>query len=228
MPESLTWEEPATLPVAGVTAYALYGLEGRNLKAGGYVLTQGTGGTSIFALQVCLRLLKKIHTNLLKLAVAGGAVVITTTSSDEKEPQLKALGAAHVINYKSNPNWGEIASSISDGIGVDHIIEVGGPASIVQSLEAVRIDSVINMIGFLGGVKDPNEPSYFEILMSLCTVRGLLCGSKVQFEELVRAVDNCKINPFYDKVFSLDEAKGAYRFVAEQKHFAKVIVKIAR
>lgn len=172
-------------------------------------------------------LFKKIHTNLSKLAVAAGAVVIATTSSSEKEARLKALGVAHVINYRSNPNWGEIARSISGGIGVDHVIEVGGPASIAQSLKAVRIDGVINLIGFLGGVKDPNEPSYFEILMSLCTVRGLLCGNKVLSEELVRAIDNCKIKPIYDKIFSLEEAKEAHRFVAEQKHFAKVVVKIA-
>ncbi|KAK5994492.1 Zinc-type alcohol dehydrogenase-like protein [Cladobotryum mycophilum] len=214
MPKSPTWEEAATLLVASVTAWnALYGLEGRRLKVWDFVLTQGTRGTSIIALL---------------LAVAAGATVIATTSSKRKAVKLKALGATHVINYKSDSNWGDTVRLIIRGTGVDHVIEVGGPTSMAQSLKAIKIDRVINLIGFLGGFKDPNEPSYFQTLFSLCTVRGLLCGSKVQFEELNCVIDNRGIKPAYDdKVFTLRETKEAYRFLADQKHFAKVVIKIA-
>jgi NADPH:quinone reductase-like Zn-dependent oxidoreductase len=131
VPSNLSLVEAATLPCAAVTAWnALYGLESRALKPGQTVLTQGTGGVSIFAVQ---------------FAKAAGARVIATTSSAEKAEMLKKLGADHVINYKETPNWGEKAKELtSDGHGVEHVVEVGGPTTLAQSLNAIAIDGVIS------------------------------------------------------------------------------------
>ena len=168
MPSSLSYEEGATLPCAGVTAWnSLHG--SKPLAPGEVVLTQGTGGVSIFAVQ---------------FAKAAGAIVISTTSSAEKAERLKKLGADHVINYKEVPNWGEEAKKLTPGgEGVDHIVEVGGPESIKQSFEAIKIGGVITVVGFVGGVK--GGPGFLEPLMRLCSVRGILVGNRVQFEAMV-------------------------------------------
>lgn len=134
IPKSLNWLEASTLSCAALTAWnALYGL--KQVTPGDVVLTQGTGGVSIFAVQ---------------FAKAAGATVISTTSSASKADILKKLGADHVINYKENPNWGEEAKKLTPGgEGVDHILEVGGPATMAQSLKAVKIDGVISIIGYV-------------------------------------------------------------------------------
>lgn len=170
MPSNLSFIEAATLPCAAVTAWnALYGLT--PLQPGDIVLTQGTGGVSIFALQ---------------FAKAAGATVIATTSSAAKGEVLKKLGADHVINYKEVPNWGEKAKSLTPkGLGIHHIIEVGGPTTMAQSLKAIKLDGVISVIGFVGGNAE-KEPSFLEALSNICTVRGLFVGSRVQHEDMVR------------------------------------------
>jgi NADPH:quinone reductase-like Zn-dependent oxidoreductase len=192
MPPSLNWQEGATLPCAALTAWnALFGL--KPLAPGDVVLTQGTGGVSIFAVQ---------------FAKAAGAAVISTTSSKEKADTLKNLGADHVINYNETPNWGEKAKGLTPkGEGVNHILEVGGPSTMTQSLKAIKIDGVISIIGFLGGsAKD--QPSFLDALLNICTVRGVLVGSRLQFEEMNRAIEACKIKPVVDKkVFTLEQTK---------------------
>lgn len=132
IPNSLNWQEASTLSCAALTAWnGLYGL--KQVVPGDVVLTQGTGGVSIFALQ---------------FAKAAGATVIATTSSASKAEILKKLGADHVLNYKENPNWGEEAKKLTPGgEGVNHILEVGGPATMAQSLKAIKIDGVISIIG---------------------------------------------------------------------------------
>ncbi|KAF4631911.1 hypothetical protein G7Y89_g6214 [Cudoniella acicularis] len=205
MPSNLNYLEASTLTCAGVTAWnALYGL--KNLLPGQTVLTQGTGGVSIFAVQ---------------FAKAAGATVIATTSSAQKAATLKKLGADHVINYKDEPNWGEKAKSLSrGGEGVDHILEVGGPSTMKQSLEAVKIDGVISIIGFLGGGSKEKEPSFLDALKKVCTVRGLVVGSRGMFEEMNRAIEGNHIKPVVDeKVFTLEELREAYQYMWDQKHF---------
>jgi NADPH:quinone reductase-like Zn-dependent oxidoreductase len=152
MPSNLNFLEGSTLTCAALTAWnALYGLESRGLKPGQTVLTQGTGGVSIFALQ---------------FAKAAGARVIATTSSDKKAELLKKYGADHVINYKETPNWGEAAKSLTPGgAGVEHVVEVGGPTTMAQSLKAIKIDGVISIIGFIGGF-DKEQPSFLDCLVS--------------------------------------------------------------
>jgi len=212
MPASLNWQEAATLSCAGVTAWnALYGV--KPLTPGDVVLTQGTGGVSVFAVQ---------------FAKAAGATVIATTSSAAKAEHLKKIGADHVINYKDTPDWGEAAAKLTPkGEGVSHVVEVGGPSTMAQSLKAVKIGGVITIIGFVGGPPAPGQPGFLSVLQSLCIVRGILVGSRVQFEEMSRAIDAGKIKPCIDeKVFTLEEAKEAYEYVSAQKHFGKVTIRI--
>ncbi|TVY52841.1 Zinc-type alcohol dehydrogenase-like protein [Lachnellula cervina] len=172
----------------------------------------GTGGVSTFAVQ---------------FAKAAGAKVIATTSSAKKAEVLRKLGADEVINYKEVAAWGEKAKSLTaGGEGVDHIIEVGGSTTMAQSLKAIKIDGVISIIGFLGGDGE-KEPSFLEALIKLCTVRGILVGNRIQFEEMNRAIEINKIKPVVDeKVFALEELKEAYQYMWDQKHFGKLTIKI--
>ena len=156
--------------------------------------------------------------NIIQFAKAAGARVIATTSSDAKAEVLKKLGADHVINYKTDENWGETAKKLTPGgLGLDHIIEVGGPKTIKQSLNAIKIDGVITVIGFLGG-HSKDEPSFLEVLLHSCVVRGGLVGSRQQFEAMNKAIDANGIKPVVDeKVFALEELKEAYQYMVSAR-----------
>jgi NADPH:quinone reductase-like Zn-dependent oxidoreductase len=208
-PSNLTALEASTLPCAALTAWnALYGL--RPLRPGQTVLTQGTGGVSIFALQ---------------FAKAAGAKVVATTSSDDKADILKKLGADVVINYKNNPNWGTTAKRYTTD-GFDFIIEVGGPSTMRQSLNAIKIDGIISVIGFLGGASAEEQPSTLEALSTVSTIRGVFVGSRQQFEDMNQAIKVANIKPVIDEtIFSFDQVKEAYQFLSDQKHFGKLCVK---
>lgn len=210
-PSNLSFEEASTLSCAAVTAWnGLYGVEGRELKAGQWVLTQGTGGVSVFALQ---------------LAKAAGARVIATTSSASKGETLRKLGADHVINYREDKAWGETAKKITGGRGVDHVIEIGGANTMEQSLKALRFEGIMSVIGFIGGGGSP--PSLLETLMHAVVVRGVLIGSRLQFEDMNRAIEANDIHPVVDdKIFAMDELPEAYQFQWDQKHFGKVVVRL--
>lgn len=211
MPPSLNWFEAATLTCAAVTAWnGLYGL--KPLAPGDVVLTQGTGGVSIFALQ---------------FAKAAGATVISTTSSPEKAEILKKLGSDHVINYKITPNWGQKAKELTPkGEGVDNVLEVGGPATMSQSLNAVKVDGLISVIGFISG-DSKEQPTFMDALTKICNIRGLLVGSRDQFEAMNRCIEANKIKPVVDKkIFALDDLKEAYQYMWDQKHFGKLVIKI--
>jgi len=211
MPKNLNFEEGSSLVCAGLTAWnALYGLEGRQIKPGHVVVTQGTGGVSIFAVQ---------------FAKAAGCTVVSTTSSNEKAEELKKLGADHVINYKENPNWGEKAKELTGG--AHHVIEVGGPNTVAQSLKAVRPEGVISIIGFLGGGKGEKTPTLLDCLMNVCTARGILVGSRQQFEDMIAAVEANNIKPVVDKqTFKLEQAVEAFQYMWDQKHFGKLCITI--
>ncbi|KAL6828684.1 hypothetical protein V8C40DRAFT_196433 [Trichoderma camerunense] len=214
-PSNLTALEASTLPCAGLTAWnALFGSADHTVKAGHWVLVQGSGGVSIFALQ---------------FAKAAGARVIATTGSPAKAEQLKKLGADHVLNYKEDPNWGETAKKLTGGRGVDHVVQVAGAKEMEQSIAAVKMCGAIDIIGFLAGGGDEKEPSFLRCLSSLFTARGILVGSRVQLEELVEAIEAHPetLRPVIDeKVFKLEELKEAYEYQWSGKHFAKVAVEI--
>lgn len=213
MPSTLDFQQSSTLPCAAVTAWnALYGVESKSLKPGDTILTQGTGGVSMFALQ---------------FAKAAGARVISTTSSDAKAEILKKLGADLIINYKTDENWGETAKKATPGgAGCSHVVEVGGPKTMAQSLKAIRPEGTITIIGFLGGYSK-DQPTFLDCLNNLCTVRGIMVGSRQQFEQMNEAIDANGIKPVVDeKVFSLEDTKEAYRYMWDQKHFGKLTIKI--
>ena len=141
---------------------------------------------------------------------------------------IKKLGADHVINYKETPSWGEEAAKLTPGnAGVQHVVEVGGPTTMAQSLKAIGIDGVISIIGFIGGMTK-DQPTFLDCLNNICTVRGVLVGSRLQMEDMCRAIEQNDIHPIVDeKVFGLKELKEAYQYMWEQKHFGKLTVRVA-
>lgn len=141
--------------------------------------------------------------------------MIATTSSAQKAETLKNLGADHVINYKTDPNWGELARKLTpDGVGVDHVIEVGGTGTLEQSFKCTKFEGVISVIGFLTGVDPKGQPSIVDTLSNIITVRGVYVGGKDLMRDMVRAIEANDIHPVVDKkVFSLDHAQDAYRYM---------------
>lgn len=140
---------------------------------------------------------------------------------------LQKFGADYVINYIETPNWGEEAKKITGGLGVDHVIEVGGSGTLQQSLEAIKIEGVISLIGFMVDNKSNDEPKLLQALYHACIVRGVLTGNKAQFQEMNDFIDRHNIRPIVDqKTFDFKEVKEAYRYLQGQKHFGKVTIKI--
>ncbi|PLB53935.1 NAD(P)-binding protein, partial [Aspergillus steynii IBT 23096] len=211
MPSTLSYVEAATLPCSALTAWnALHGLT--PLKRDDFVLTQGTGGVSLFAVL---------------FALAAGATVIATTSSSEKAEKLKSMGVQHVLNYREDPNWGETARKLTRGeLGCHRVIEVGGPQTIKQSFECVARGGEIDVIGFLTGQGHAEDgPTYLEPLMQACMVRGIEVGNHIQFREMNRAIEDGNIKPVVDhRIFGLKELKEAYEYVWGQRQFGKVAI----
>jgi NADPH:quinone reductase-like Zn-dependent oxidoreductase len=205
-PDHLSFEEASTLPCAALTAWvALYGP--RPVQAGQTVLTLGTGGVSVFAIQ---------------FAKAAGATVISTSSSDTKLAAAKKLGADHLINYKTTPEWEAEVLRLTGGLGVDHVIEVGGGGTMTRSVLSCAIGGQIHMIGVVSGMGELN-PAY---LIACKTVRGFMVGSRSDFEAMNKAVAAHRIKPAIDKVFAFEAAGDAYRHLDSGSHFGKVVVRI--
>ena len=207
LPEHLSFEEGATLPCAAVTAWnALYG--GRPLRVGESVLVLGTGGVSIFALQI---------------AHAAGARVIATSSSDGKLAQAKTLGASDGVNYRDHPEWHEQVLQLTGGRGVDHVVEVGGTGTLPRSIAAARLGGQVHQIGVLtgGGTIDPSTAMRKGLIQ-----RGIYVGSRQMFEALNNAIELHRITPVIDRVFGFEQAKDAYRHLESQKHVGKVVIRV--
>jgi NADPH:quinone reductase-like Zn-dependent oxidoreductase len=226
-PDNLSDIEAATLPCAAVTSWnALYGL--KPLKPGQTVLVQGTGGVSLFALQVRPLATTRPEAELTnsQFAKAAGARVIATTSSKAKAEKLKQLGADHVINYVEDTKWGETARKLTPGgVGCDHVIEVGGAATMTQSLVATKYEGIISIIGFLGGAKP--KDNILEVLNRVCTIRGVYVGSREQMEDMCAAIEANDIKPVVDgQEFTLDKVREAYDYMWEKKHFGKLGIRI--
>jgi NADPH:quinone reductase-like Zn-dependent oxidoreductase len=206
VPANLSDEEAACLPCAGLTAWRALMVEGR-VKPGDVVLAQGTGGVSVFALQ---------------FAKAAGATVIITSSSDEKLERARALGADHTINYRTTPDWPKAARDLTGGVGVDHVIEVGGAGTFAQSLQAIALGGHIAVIGVLSGVvKDLSVAAMFA---ANARIHGITVGSRAQFEAMVRAVEANDIHPVIDKRFPLAEAPAAFKAMKAGEHFGKIVL----
>ncbi len=207
VPGHLTAEEAATLPCAALTAWnALF--DSSRIKPGDSVLVQGSGGVSIFALQ---------------FARLAGARVIATSSHDAKLDRARALGVSDGINYKTTPDWGDVVRKLTDGIGVDHVVEVGGAGTLPQSLRAVRTGGTISLIGVLSGAGQVNP---MPILMKGVRVQGIFVGSRVMFEEMNRAIALHKLRPVVDRVFPFEEAVEALRYMESGAHFGKIVIRL--
>jgi len=208
IPESLSFEEASTLPCAGVTAWNALSVSG-NVKAGETVLTLGTGGVSIFALQ---------------LAKLFGARVIATTSSESKMAKLKELGADETINYRVREDWDSAVLEITEKKGVDHVIEVGGGDTLGRSLTSVRLGGHVAMIGALSGPAGFNPISVF---MKAVRLQGIFVGSRKMLEDLCKAVEVNRMKPVIDRVFEFDEAREALKYMQSGSHFGKIVLRIS-
>lgn len=203
-PKGWSHTEAATLSTAALTAWrALFADD--HLQPGDSVLVQGTGGVSIFALQ---------------FAKLAGATVIATSSSDEKLERLRAMGADHGINYRTTPEWGATVLALTGGRGVDHVVEVGGPGTLVQSMNATRIGGHVSVIGILTGLA--GELPVVTALIRQLRLQGVLVGSRSQQQAMVRAIDAGGLRPVIDRSFALEEITDAFRYQETNRHFGKI------
>ncbi|HEX4137544.1 MAG TPA: NAD(P)-dependent alcohol dehydrogenase [Bryobacteraceae bacterium] len=209
IPPGLSFEESATLPCAGVTAWSALMVHGRPIKPGDTVLCLGTGGVSIHALQ---------------FAKATGAKVIVTSSSDEKLARAKKLGAWSGINYKTHPEWQKEVARITGGRGVDCVVEVGGIGTLARSYESIGFGGKIALIGFLGGPTGEQTP--YGLMMKGGSLFGVGVGSTAMFDDMNRAIAANGIKPVVDKVFPFEEAPEAFRQFAAGNFFGKVVITV--
>jgi len=200
LPEYLSFEEAATLPCAGVTAWHALVTEG-GLKAGESVLLQGTGGVSVFALQFA-----KMH----------GAKVTATSSKPEKIERLKAMGADVTINYLDEPDWHKIAK------GIDHVVEVGGAGTLPKSLRAVRPGGRVYVIGVLSG---RGEMDFTNVFMRNIRLQGIFVGSREMAEQMLAVMTAVEMRPVIDRVFAFSEVREALHHMKSGAHFGKVVVR---
>jgi NADPH:quinone reductase-like Zn-dependent oxidoreductase len=205
IPDHLSFEEAATLPCAAVTAWNALFVSG-GIRSGDSVLVLGTGGVSIFALQ---------------FAHMAGARVIATSSSGAKLEKLREMGASAVINYKTNPEWDKPVRDLTGGVGVDHVVEVGGAGTLPLSIKSVRRGGHIALIGVLtgGGEIDPRP-----ILIKSIRIQGLYVGSREMFEAMNRAIALYGFKPVIGRVFPANDIVEAMHYMASGAHFGKVCV----
>jgi NADPH:quinone reductase-like Zn-dependent oxidoreductase len=207
-PRGFSAVQSATLTCAGLTAWRALMAEAR-IKPGDVVLTQGTGGVSIFALQ---------------FARAAGCRVIATSSSDAKLDRLKALGADELINYRETPDWASRAVELTDGRGVDVVVEIGGAGTLPQSIQAIRVGGHISLIGVLTGFA--GEVPTAALMAKDATVKGIMVGSRAQQLDMIRAIEANGIEPVIDANFSLEGIADAFRLQESQRHFGKICLDV--
>jgi NADPH:quinone reductase-like Zn-dependent oxidoreductase len=214
-PEHLSYEEAATLPCAGVTAWNALrhaGEPARPTLPGETIVIQGTGGVSIFALQFAKLL---------------GARVIGTSSSDEKLTRAYGLGLDAGCNYKERPEWSAWVSEVTGGQGADRIIEVGGAGTFGQSLRATRVGGMVAQIGVLSGAATSEPLALTPILHKQLQVQGIYVGSRAMFEEMNAAIAKARLRPVIDRVFGFDQVREAFVHMQSASHFGKIVIRVA-
>jgi NADPH:quinone reductase-like Zn-dependent oxidoreductase len=221
-PAHLSFEQAATLPCAALTAWNAL-VEQGHLRAGQTVLVQGTGGVSLFALQIA-----RMH----------GATVILTSSADEKLDRARRLGANgvpgelarwgahHAVNYKSTPDWDKAAKDLTANAGVDHVVEVGGQGTITKSLSAVRPAGHVHVIGVLSGTDAGTGIDVRSILTRSVHINGIYVGSRAMFHRMNAAISANNLQPIVDRVFPLSEARAAFEHMQNGCHFGKIVLSL--
>ena len=206
IPNGYSYAEAATLPTAALTAWnGLF--ETGSIESGQSVLIEGTGGMSIFGLQ---------------LAKAAGAKIFATTSSEKKAERLKSMGVEEVVNYKTDERWGKTIFKRSNG-GVHNVLDVGGGSTMNQSIEAARMGADIIAIGILSGGRK-GSITFPKIFFKFLNIRGIAVGSKKMQEDMVNFINNKGIKPIIDKSFGFDELQQAFEYQASGKHFGKIVL----
>ena len=208
IPDHLTFEEAATLPCAGVTAYRALFVEGR-LKKGEFVLLEGTGGVSTFGLQ---------------FAAAAGARPIITSSSDDKIAKVKTMGAFGTVNYRTNPEWQKEVRKLTGDAGVSHVLEVGGRDTLPRALEALAYDGHIALIGGLSGFA--SDVPAGRLLGMGARVTGIYVGSRADFEAMNRFMSQHKIRPIIDRVFPFEQSLQAFELMDNGSYLGKIVIKL--
>lgn len=205
-PKGWTHLEAATLPCAALTAWRALVVDG-GVKAGDSALVLGTGGVAIFALQ---------------MAKAMGATVIVTSSSDAKLERARSMGADFTVNYKSDPEWGRTIRTWTGKRGVDHVLEIGGPGTLAQSIVAARIGGHISMIGILTGIK--GEVPTLAMMAKQIRLNGIIVGSRAHQLDMIRGLEATGIKPVIDKTFPLESLADAFHYEEQAQHFGKICV----
>lgn len=207
-PKGWSHTEAATLPCAALTAWRALVVEG-GIKAGDSVLILGTGGVAIFALQ---------------FAKAMGATAIVTSSSDEKLARAREMGADFTVNYKTDPDWGDTVRKWTGKRGVDHVLEIGGPGTLAQSINAVRLGGHISLIGILTGLK--GEVPTMLLMAKQIKLKGIIVGSRAHQQDMIRGLEAMGVRPVIDKTFPLADLGDAFRHEETGQHFGKICVEI--
>jgi NADPH:quinone reductase-like Zn-dependent oxidoreductase len=207
IPDHLSYQEAATFPCAAVTAWNALVNVGR-IKAGDTILTLGTGGVSVFAIQIA-----KLH----------GARVIATSSSDEKLAHVRKLGVDEIINYKTTPDWDAEVLRLTGGAGVDHVVEVGGAGTLPRSANATRVGGTISVIGVLARGEGLNP---LKVLMKTLLVQGIFVGSRQMFEELNHAVTVARLKPVIDRTFAFSQLREALDYMHSGAHCGKIVIRL--
>lgn len=207
VPDDVTFEQASTLPCAGVTAWSSL-TRGAPLKPGSSVLVLGTGGVSIFALQI---------------AKAMGCTVIATTSSDDKAKILRELGADHVVNYVTDPDWHLAVRALTNGRGVDRVVEVGGAGSLPKSMQALAPEGEIALVGLLDNPMNTVSP--LPLMACMGVVRGISVGSRADLAGLLSMMHG-RFEPKIDRVFDFAEARAAFDYLAARRHIGKIVIRI--
>ncbi|MEK9647929.1 MAG: NAD(P)-dependent alcohol dehydrogenase [Gammaproteobacteria bacterium] len=210
IPANLNFEEGSCLPCAGVTAWHAIMEAGKPVSEGDTVLLLGTGGVSIFGLQ---------------FAKAAGAKTIVTSSSDEKLQKAKAMGSDMGVNYKDHPDWEEEVKTLTNGQGVNCVVEVGGVGTISKSMMCLGLGGKIGMIGVLAGPNGECNPR--NLMMTGSSIHGIFVGSRQMFESMNATIEANDIHPLIDKVFEMDEALDAIKYFQSQAHMGKVVIRVS-
>jgi len=208
MPTSLSFEQAATLPCAGPTAWNALMHAGTPIKPGDTVLSLGTGGVSMFALG---------------FARAAGARVIVTSSSDEKIERARKLGAFEGVNYRSHPDWEKEVLRLTGGRGVDCVIENGGIGTLARSFECVGWGGKIALIGVLAGREGNANPH--DLMFKSASLHGIGVGSRASLEQLIQAIEVNRIQPVIDRIFPFDQAPDAFALQASGSYFGKIVIR---